>query len=258
MREYDDLSVALNGNIATITIQRPPNNFFDYLLIEQIADVLETLDDESDCRVNILASEGKNFCAGANFSQDKEMMNKTNPYSKLYREAVRLFRTKKPIIAAVQGAAVGGGLGLALAADFRIASPESRFSANFAKLGFHQGFGSSVTLPRVVGQQNAAMMLYTAKRVKGEEALRLGLIDYLVPSSSDILKKTKEFALEIASSAPMAVESIRATVRGDLADQVEEVVAWELSEQIRLQSSDDFKEGIAASLERREAKFNRS
>jgi len=257
MREYDDLSVALNGHIATITIQRPPNNFFDYLLIEQIADVLETLDDESDCRVNILASEGKNFCAGANFSQDKEMMNKTNPYSKLYREAVRLFRTKKPIIAAVQGAAVGGGLGLALAADFRIASPESRFSANFAKLGFHQGFGSSVTLPRVVGQQNAAMMLYTAKRVKGEEALRLGLIDYLVPSS-DILKKTKEFALEIASSAPMAVESIRATVRGDLADQVEEVVAWELSEQIRLQSSDDFKEGIAASLERREAKFNRS
>ena len=185
------------------------------------------------------------------------MMNKSNPYSKLYREAVRLFRTRKPIIAAVQGAAVGGGLGLALAADFRVASPESKFSANFAKLGFHQGFGSSVTLPRVVGSQNAAMMLYTAKRVKGEEALNLGLVDFLVPAS-DILKKANEFASEIASSAPMAVESIRATVRGNLADQVEEVVAWELSEQIRLQSSDDFKEGIAASLERREANFNRS
>lgn len=257
MKNFDDILVVINGHIATITIQRPPNNFFDYLLIQQIADALVELDDHNECRVVILTSEGKNFCAGANFSQDKEMMNKTNPYSKLYTEAVRLFRTKKPVIAAVQGAAVGGGLGLALAADFRIASPESRFSANFAKLGFHQGFGSSVTLPRVVGQQNAAMMLYTAKRVKGEEALRLGLIDYLVPSS-DILKKTKEFALEIASSAPMAVESIRATVRGDLADQVEEVVAWELSEQIRLQSSNDFKEGIAASLERREAKFNRS
>lgn len=257
MKNFDDILVVINGHIATITIQRPPNNFFDYLLIQQIADALVELDDFNECRVVILTSEGKNFCAGANFSQDKEMMNKTNPYSKLYTEAVRLFRTKKPVIAAVQGAAVGGGLGLALAADFRIASPESRFSANFAKLGFHQGFGSSVTLPRVVGQQNAAMMLYTAKRVKGEEALRLGLIDYLVPSS-DILKKTKEFALEIASSAPMAVESIRATVRGDLADQVEEVVAWELSEQIRLQSSNDFKEGIAASLERREAKFNRS
>jgi len=207
--------------------------------------------------VAILTSEGKNFCAGANFSQDKEMMNKTNPYSKLYTEAVRLFRTKKPVIAAVQGAAVGGGLGLALAADFRIASPESRFSANFSKLGFHQGFGSSVTLPRVVGQQNAAMMLYTAKRVKGDEALALGLVDYLV-ASSDILKKANKFAAEIASSAPMAVESIRSTLKGNIADQVEEIVAWELSEQIRLQSSNDFKEGIAASLERREAKFNRS
>ena len=257
MKNFDDISVVINGYIATITIQRPPNNFFDYLLIQQIADALVEIDDHNECRVVILTSEGKNFCAGANFSQDKEMMNTTNPYSKLYTEAVRLFRTKKPVIAAVQGAAVGGGLGLALAADFRIASPESRFSANFSKLGFHQGFGSSVTLPRVVGQQNAAMMLYTAKRVKGDEALALGLVDYLV-ASSDILKKANEFAAEIASSAPMAVESIRSTLKGDIADQVEEIVAWELSEQIRLQSSDDFKEGIAASLERREAKFKRS
>ena len=257
MKNFDDILVVINGHIATITIQRPPNNFFDYLLIQQIADALVELDDHNECRVVILTSEGKNFCAGANFSQDKEMMNKTNPYSKLYTEAVRLFRTKKPVIAAVQGAAVGGGLGLALAADFRIASPESRFSANFSKLGFHQGFGSSVTLPRVVGQQNAAMMLYTAKRVKGDEALALGLVDYLV-ASSDILKKANEFAAEIASSAPMAVESIRSTLKGNIADQVEEIVAWELSEQIRLQSSDDFKEGIAASLERREAKFKRS
>jgi len=257
MKDYTDLSISLENNIATLNIQRPPNNFFDYMLIQQIADALEELDEESDCRVNILASEGKNFCAGANFSQDKDMMNKTNPYAKLYKEAVRLFRTKKPIIAAIQGAAVGGGLGLALAADFRIGCPESKFSANFAKLGFHQGFGSSVTLPRVVGLQNAAMMLYTAKRIKGEEALSLGLLDQMVPLE-ELMKKTQEFAAEIASSAPMAVESIRATVRGDLADQVEEIVDWELKEQIRLQSSDDFKEGIAASLERRVAQFNRS
>jgi len=257
MKDYTDLSISLENNIATLTIQRPPNNFFDYMLIQQIADALEELDAESDCRINILASEGKNFCAGANFSEDKDMMNKTNPYAKLYKEAVRLFRTKKPIIAAIQGAAVGGGLGLALAADFRIGCPESKFSANFAKLGFHQGFGSSVTLPRVVGLQNAAMMLYTAKRIKGEEALSLGLLDEMVPFE-ELMKKTQEFAAEIASSAPMAVESIRATVRGNLADQVEEIVDWELKEQIRLQSSDDFKEGIAASLERRVAQFNRS
>ena len=85
----------------------------------------------------------------------------------------------------------------------------------------------------------------------------MGLVDYLVPAEN-LMDEAMNFASEIASSAPMAVESIRSTLRGDLADQVEEVVEWELAEQIRLQSSEDFKEGIAASLERREAKFNRN
>ena len=74
----------------------------------------------------------------------------------------------------MHGAAVGGGLGLALTADFRVAAPEARFSANFARLGFHQGFGLSVTLPRLVGQQTAAELLFTGRRVPGEEAVRFG------------------------------------------------------------------------------------
>ena len=88
---------------------------------------------------------------------------------------MRLFANPTPVVAAIQGAAVGGGLGLALMADFRVASPEARFSANFARLGFHHGFGLTVTLPRLVGQQRAAEMLYTGQRVKSDEALRIGL-----------------------------------------------------------------------------------
>ena len=256
MKEYDDISVEVKDYIAKIIIQRPPNNFFDSYLIQQIADAYEELDNVVECRVILLCSEGKNFCAGANFGEDKDMHDKSHPYSKLYDQAVRLFRTKKPVIAVVQGAAVGGGLGLALSADFRIACPEAKFSANFAKLGFHQGFGSSVTLPRIVGIQHSADMLYTARRVKGEEALEMGLVDKIA-SKEDLLEKSIKFASEIASSAPMAVESIRSTVKGDLADQVEKVVAWELSEQIRLQKTEDFKEGIASSLERREPNFSR-
>ena len=223
MQKFDDISIELNDYIAKITIQRPPNNFFDSLLIKQIADAYEELDLINECRVILLCSEGKNFCAGANFDEDKDMHDKSHPYSKLYEQAVRLFRTNKPVIAVIQGAAVGGGLGLALSADFRIACPEAKFSANFAKLGFHQGFGSSVTLPRVVGIQHSADMLYTARRVKGEEAFGMGLVDRITPKET-LLSESIEFASEIASSAPLAVESIRATVKGDLADQVEKVV----------------------------------
>ena len=99
-------------------------------------------------------------------------------------------------------------------------------------------------------------MLYTARRVKGEEAFKMGLVDKITDKES-LFEESIKFASEIASSAPMAVESIRSTVKGDLADQVEKVVAWELSEQIRLQKTEDFKEGIASSLERRNPKFSR-
>ncbi len=256
MKNFDDISVQVKGNLAYVEIQRPPNNFFDYLLIEQIADAYEELDEVSECRVVILSSQGKNFCAGANFGQDEDMLDKSVPYSKLYAQAVRLFKTKKPVIAVIQGAAIGGGLGLALSADFRIACPEARFAANFAKLGFHPGFGSSVTLPRVIGDQKAKDMLFSARRVTGEEAYETGLADRLT-SKENLMTEAETFAETIASSAPMAVESIRSTLRGNLAEEVEKIVDWELSEQVRLQKTEDFKAGIAASLTREVPRFNR-
>ena len=256
MMSFDDITVEIDGNIAFVEINRPPNNFFDYLLIQQIADAYEEIDSIPECRIIILSSEGKNFCAGANFGQDEDMLDKSVPYAKLYAQAVRLFKTKKPVIAVIQGAAIGGGLGLALSADFRIASPEARFSANFAKLGFHPGFGSSVTLPRVVGRQMAMDMLFTARRVNGEEAFSIGLADKLT-QKENLMKEAINFAEEISSSAPMAVESIRSTLRGNLAQQVEEIVDWELSEQVRLQKTEDFKAGIEASLKRELPKFSR-
>ena len=256
MKSFDDITLEIDGNIAFVEINRPPNNFFDYLLIQQIADAYEEIDSIPECRIIILSSEGKNFCAGANFGQDEDMLDKSVPYAKLYAQAVRLFKTKKPVIAVIQGAAIGGGLGLALSADFRIASPEARFSANFAKLGFHPGFGSSVTLPRVVGRQMAMDMLFTARRVNGEEAFSIGLADKLT-QKENLMKEAINFAEEISSSAPMAVESIRSTLRGNLAQQVEEIVDWELSEQVRLQKTEDFKAGIEASLKRELPKFSR-
>ena len=256
MEKFKDISVSIKQHLAYVEINRPPNNFFDANLIQQIADAYESLDEEDECRVILLKSEGKNFCAGANFGQDEDMLDKSVPYKKLYAQAVRLFRTRKPVIAIVQGAAIGGGLGLALSADFRVACHEARFAANFAKLGFHPGFGSSITLPRVVGVQKAKDMLFTARRVTGEEAFKIGLADKFC-SKETITEEAEQLAMEIASSAPMAVESIRSTLRGNLADQIEQIVDWELSEQVRLQKTEDFKTGIAASLSRETPQFKR-
>src|SRR5262249_15777036 len=147
-------------------------------------------------------------------------------------------------------AAVGGGLGLALSADFRVASPETRFWANFARLGFHHGFAITLTLPALVGQQAARELLYTARRVRGEEAQTLGLCDRLVPPEQ-IRAEAHALAAEIAASAPLAVRSIRQTLRGDIADRVRAATEREQAEQIRLMQTDDFQEGVRAAAERR-------
>ncbi len=236
--------------VATIELRRPPNNFFSLKMIDGIADALESLDDDPRCRAAVLCAQGKHFCAGANFSP--EGLSYTT--EDLYAAAVRIFRTHTPVVAAVHGAAVGGGLGLALAADFRVAAPEARFSANFARLGFHQGFGLSVTLPRLVGPQVAAELLFTGRRVPGTDAVRLGLADRLA-AREETRDAARALAREIALSAPLAVRSIRATLRGDLADRVEAATAHEHREQQRLQRTADFAEGTRAMAERRTPEF---
>jgi 2-(1,2-epoxy-1,2-dihydrophenyl)acetyl-CoA isomerase len=251
---FGDVEVELgDDHVALAEIQRPPDNYFDRALIASLADALEALDAADGCRVALLCSAGKHFCAGANFRQ---RTLDTEGGRHLYDEAVRLFETRKPVVAAVQGAAIGGGLGLALVADLRIAAPEARFSANFARLGFHHGFGLSVTLPALVGQQRALELLYTGRRVPGEEALRLGLCDRLAPLS-ELRAQARGFASEIAASAPLAIEAIRATQRGELAQRIRAATARERAEQERLQGTADFREGLRAMAERREPDFTR-
>ena len=128
----DEVSIRpATEHVSLVEFNRPPQNYFDAALIRQIADAYQELEDGGTCRAIVLCSEGKNFCAGANF-------HGTNPAGDdLYEQAARLFSGSLPVVAAVQGAAVGGGLGVALSTDFRVASPDSRFSANFARLGIH-------------------------------------------------------------------------------------------------------------------------
>src|SRR6266478_6774698 len=178
---YGDVSVIVNDYVAWVEIHRPPHNFFDDQLIRDLADAFEALDSDPACRASVLASEGKAFCAGADFNRQAESDEFLSGGPKrLYEQAVRLFACEKPVVAAIQGAAVGGGLGLALVADFRVVSPEARFAANFVKIGIHPGFGLTHTLPRLIGVQRANLMFLTGRRVTGEEAFAWGLADVLV------------------------------------------------------------------------------
>ena len=201
-----DVTVALpdEGYVATVTIHRPPDNFFDLELIASIADAYEQLDADTRCRAIVLGSEGKHFCAGAALhrrSSDTPMPGVAGQGRHLYDEAVRLFSCKTPVVAAVRGAAVGGGLGLALSADFRVGASTTRMTANFARLGFHHGFGLTATLPPIVGQQRALEMLYTGVRLQGDEAHRIGLLDRLV-ATRDIEDEAIRFAADIARPRP--------------------------------------------------------
>jgi enoyl-CoA hydratase/carnithine racemase len=250
-----DLSVEIADHVATVEMHRPPNNFFDTTLIAEIGAAYEALDRDPACRAIVLAAEGKAFCAGADLAGRGAVAAGDAPQRHLYKEAIRLFRTRKPVVAAVHGAAVGGGLGLALSADFRVTCAEARFSANFSRLGFHQGFGLSVTLPRLVGPQKAALLLYTGRRVPGDEAVTIGLADKLV-AESDVRKEAIALAAEIAISAPLAIQSIRETLRRGLADQVEAATERELVEQDWQRKTEDFKEGVSAMSARRTPNFS--
>jgi enoyl-CoA hydratase/carnithine racemase len=262
MGPFKDIGVDKSGLVAVVEIRRPPNNFFDVALIHQIAEALEALDEDPGCRAVVLAAQGKAFCAGANFGDGSRLTPEGRrpdelPQSRvghLYVEAVRLFRTMKPIVGAIHGPAVGGGLGLAMVPDFRVACPEARFCANFTRLGFHPGFGLTATLTEVIGPVKAALMFYTSRRVTGEEAYRMGLADVLVPQDQ-VRTAALALAAEIAENSPLGLLSTRATMRAGLADRVRAATDHELEEQNRLRVTEDFKEGVKAMAERRVPNF---
>jgi enoyl-CoA hydratase/carnithine racemase len=261
MGPFKDIAVEKSGHVALVEIRKPPNNFFDIALIGEIATAFETLDEDGGCRAIVLAAQGKVFCAGANFGGDPDMSEESKKTGgempgirALYTEALRLFRTRKPIVAAVQGPAVGGGLGLAMMADFRVTCPEARFAANFTRLGFHPGFGLTVTLPEAIGATNAALMLYTSRRFGGEDAYRMGLASVLAPLAQ-VRHAAMKLAAEIAENSPLGLTATRASLRGDLASRVKAATENELKQQTALRRTEDFHEGVKAVAERRVPDF---
>jgi 2-(1,2-epoxy-1,2-dihydrophenyl)acetyl-CoA isomerase len=250
----DDIVLGVHDDgVAVLQMCRPPNNFFDTTLLGRVADALEFVDDDDRCRVVVLGSQGRHFCAGAALGQGRDAGREPDGRH-LYEEAARIFRCRTPIVAAVQGAAIGGGLGLAMAADFRVAAESARLAANFAALGFHHGFALTETLPRAIGTQQATRVLLEARRLTGAEAAQIGMVDAVVPND-ELMDATHELAARIAANAPLAIRSIRETMRGDLADRAVTAMVRERREQERLSATNDFAEGVVAMAARRPPLF---
>jgi len=255
MSDQKYLRLEMSENVGVVTFSNPPHNFISLQAIEEFQWAFKKLDDNDHCRAIVLAAEGKVFCAGADFSAGQaEGINPNEVLSNFYAVAMTLFETKKPMVAAVQGAAIGAGFGLSLLADFRIACPETIFSANFTRLGIHPGFGMSVTLPRIIGVSNAELLFYTGRRIKGKEALNLGLLSELV-ERDDVLPSAIKLANEIASCAPLAVQNTKATMRMELAEQIRAANKREQALQMVQMKTKDFREAIKAMHERREPEF---
>jgi 2-(1,2-epoxy-1,2-dihydrophenyl)acetyl-CoA isomerase len=238
-------------------MNRPPANFFTPESVTHLVETLEALDHDPSCRVTVLAATGKSFCAGEEFGgKPKTPTEFIEGGRVMYALAARMFEVRKPIIAAVQGAAVGGGVGPALACDFRVTCESATWSTNFTRLGLHSGFGISTILPRIVGQQNAAKMLLFGQRLKGDEVFKMGLADKLTATPDAVLPAAVAMAIELATfSAPLAVQDTRTTLRRGLADAVRVNADRELLCQAALMATADVAEGIKAYSERREPKF---
>jgi enoyl-CoA hydratase/carnithine racemase len=245
----DSVNLNVVEPVAILEFCRGPNNFFDEELLGELSTRVLAIDERPDVRSIVLCSDGKHFCAGADLRDSTPA-----GIRRIYRHAFALFTGRTPIVAAVQGAAVGGGLGLALSADFRVARTDSRLTANFARLGFHHGFGLSVTLPAAVGRQRALELLYTGRWVAGAEALEMGLCDRV--TDGDVRAAALELAVEIGASAPLSLAAIRATMRRRLVAEVHAALEVEADAQAALLGTEDFREGVSASIERRTPSFS--
>jgi 2-(1,2-epoxy-1,2-dihydrophenyl)acetyl-CoA isomerase len=243
--------VDIGSGVVELRMTGRKGNPIDLSLIRALVSDLRTLEDDRSCRAVLLTSADRHFSIGAT---GKLFDAPSWSTADLYEQLPELFRFSKPMVALIRGAAVGGGLGLAMLADFRHAEEGASFAANFTRLGFHPGFGLSVTLPRVVGRQASIDILMSGRRIDAAEACRVGLCDQMSAAGTGY-DAARELAARLAATAPLAARSVKATLNQGFAATLSTALARELAEQTRLKQTKDFTEGVAAARDRREPRF---
>ena len=252
-----------SDGIAVVTLNRPDNrNSMTPELLDRFAAVVADLRGASEVRCVVITGRGSCFSAGADFKSivQREETGGTRPKTPqersfaMYEPFLGVLDLDVPVIGALNGHAIGGGLGLALLCDMRIASREAKYGANFAKLGLSSGLGISYLLPRYVGAARAAELLFTGRILRGEEGAAIGLFNQAV-DAGDVLPAAMAIARDIAGSAPFAVREMKRALSEGLGWDVRRHAWREAWAQAASLATDDAREGMTALLEKRKPVF---
>ena len=260
---YRNIILKKEGYIATITMNRPDKmNALDTRMLREMIAAVDELDQDDGVRVVVLTGSGKVFCSGADISEGGKASglagtptemhhNVRNSYQKV---ALGLQRLDKPTIAMVNGAAVGAGCDFAFACDMRVGSEKARFRNGFVKVGLIPGGGGTWLYTRLMGLGRGLEFLFTGDFLEAEEAKRIGVLNRLV-SANDLERETMDLAGKIAQNPPLAVQMSKVLAYKALDSDLEAALAMSAAYQALALSSEDYCEGVAAFIEKREAQF---
>ena len=250
-----------SGNLAFITINRPKAlNALNSETLKELDLAIANIENDNNVYCVILTGAGeKSFVAGADIAEMKDLDSKAAEEFGLLGNKVfrRLENLNKPVIAAISGFALGGGCELAMACDIRIASEKARFAQPEAGLGITPGFGGTQRLPRIVGLGKAKELIYTCAMINAEEALRIGLVNKVVPLES-LMEEAKSMAATICANAPIAVKLCKDAINRGMQVDIDKAIEIEAQDFGKCFDSDDQLEGMTAFLERRAKNFKNS
>lgn len=248
---HQSVSLEIERHIATIRLDRADNrNSMTPDLLEGVSNAVAQVRGEADVRCVVITGSGDTFCGGKDFKSaaavDESIPAHERTYA-IYSHFLSVLELEVPTIAAMNGDAVGGGLGLSLVCDIRVANADAHYGAPFVRVGMHPGMASTLLLPRFMGVPNATELLLTGRVVNGAEAQRLGLVNHAV-SPDDVLPKAMTIAEEIASAAPLAVRWTKRSINDALSADIKASAYREAMQQSRSTETDDFNEGVRAHL----------
>ncbi|HTC46488.1 MAG TPA: enoyl-CoA hydratase-related protein [Candidatus Aquilonibacter sp.] len=251
---YQTIQLTYDTGIATITLNRPEKrNAMSFALVGELMAALDEIE-ASPANVVIFTGTGKAFCAGMDLEELKSLVGKAHDENVKDSSAMatlfrRLYDFPKPTIAAVNGAAIAGGTGLATMCDFTLAVPEARFGYTEVRIGFVPAIVSSFLVWQV-GHKIARDLLLTGRLFDATEAHRYGLVNEIVPSAR-LLDRAKEIATQLMENSPSSVRATKKLINGFIAVQLDEQIATAIEDNAHIRTTADFREGVTSFLEKR-------